>query len=271
MLARVAPPVAMGCGGSNIKINVEEVIAQFEVTAPSIRGKVWLGLKDDTTRLMQVAGKKTSMDVVDETAKSLLFRMNGARKQYKGECPLEFFDAAGGLVAMRSEKKEAKEMNKKNKETYFWLMWSARPAVEGHKSTYSHVGTPLYLWGMLRNYGLMLDYIEVEGDKDPNLENLMVASDGTAALVMMHEGPAHVIYGPGTEAATEKWRGGGYGEKNKTWLRGKPLAVITKPCQPLKVTMAANADAILLFAMAHCSEWVKVWKATGTDGAFSDC
>jgi hypothetical protein len=251
----------MGCAGS---VNVEAVKAQFEVTSPSSRGKVLLSSGspgsaeiDDamgsTRCLVQNATAKVVdnpgelIDVVEETTKSLLFRTKCSAPNLDGE--LTFFDAAGNVVALLSERQLVNRGNAR------WLLWSARPWAEGQKSysKKSHGDVALYPWGMFRwtegRKGNIIDFVEVKGDDDPVLKQTMSPLDGTAALVMEHNwhNRSIVIYGPGAEAATKK---------NDTWLRGKPVAVITAVHPPYKVDMATQADEILLFAMTHCNQYL---------------
>lgn len=244
-----------------------ELKTQLVVSTPSERGRILHGPAPDKTDTAAAVvltltwkdgANPSSLEARDAATGNVVLSVAGFDDS---SSPLSFF-ADGKLVALKDKPTGfVKEWVRPQTDGY-WDFWTASPAVSGQESAKTVEGVQMYYWGLFkydsRTYG-PIQYVE-EHDQKLAKETRGVVNDGSTHLAMnFGRNIAHnVIYGPGSKLdnlmASEM-------------ACGEPVAVIERlgekgatpfddrPQQTVTLTMASEADAVLLVGMAHCAEY----------------
>ena len=260
----------MGCSSSIAK-DAAVLKNQLVVSSPSNRGRILDGgatmkteADDQATdavvmtlqwerrdvkvkwdrREKKEVGEKLKLEVRIAATGTVALYVSGFEYPYT---EVVFWDADGRPIAL----KESDQLGRDG-EGYYWNFWAARPATPGQKSDKTFGDVPLYYWGMFK-YGYKkwcsapIVYCEA-----PQTDPKTVVKDGSAHLAMWYpSGASHAlaIFGPGQRLDNLL---------AKKMPCGEPMAILESMSgsrETVTLTMASQADAVLLLAMAHCAQF----------------
>ena len=256
----------MGCGAS--KAAVADLKTRLVVSVPSERGRILDGPAPDKTDAANNAAivltltwkyrdKPPSLDCSTAVTGNVALSVAGFDDS---SAPLSFF-ADGKLVALK-DKPTGDDWGV----FFYWDFWTASPAVRGQQSAKTVEGVPMYYWGLFKydhRTHSPIQYVEQHDQKLAN-EARRVVTDGSAHLAMKNgtrqtsfNNARNVIYGPGSKLDNLM---------ASKMACGEPMAVIERlgegptpisknPKQTVTLTMASQADTVLLIGMAHCAEY----------------
>jgi len=256
----------MGCGAS--KAAVADLKTRLVVSVPSERGRILDGPAPDKTDAANNAAivltltwkyrdKPPSLDCSTAVTGNVALSVAGFDDS---SAPLSFF-ADGKLVALKDKPTGFVKAHVKPQPEGYWDFWTASPAVSGQQSAKTVEGVPMYYWGLFKydhRTHSPIQYVEQHDQKLAN-EARRVVTDGSAHLAMKNgsHNARNVIYGPGSKLDNLM---------ASKMACGEPIAVIERlgegptdfsksPKQTVTLTMASQADTVLLIGMAHCAEY----------------
>lgn len=257
----------MGCGAS--KKAVAELKTQLVVSTPSERGRILDGPAPDKTDAANNAAvvltltwkygdSPPSLEARDAETGNVVLSVAGFDDS---DSPLSFF-VDGKLVALKDKPTGFVKRGPWPQTDGYWDFWTASPAVSGQKSAKTVEGVRMYYWGLFkydyRTHG-PIQYVEEHDQKLANKARGVV-NDGSAHLAMKfgRNIARNVIYGPGSKLNNLM---------ASKMACGEPVAIIERsgtngstpisknPRQTVTLTMASQADAVLMIGMAHCAEY----------------
>ena len=249
----------MGCGPS--RAAVAELKTRLVVSTPSARGRILDSPVNNTAIVLTLTWKHgdspPSLEARDASTGKVALSVAGFDDS---SSPLSFF-ADGKLVALKDKPTGFVKAGPWPQTDGYWDFWVASPAVSGQKSTKTIEGVRMYYWGSFkydyRAHG-PIQYVE-EHDQKLAEEARGVVTDGSAHLAMKFgKNTAHtVIYGPGSKLNNLMASKMACGEPVAVVERSGsgPTPLSKRPQQTVTLTMASQADAVLLMGMAHCAEY----------------
>jgi len=270
----------MGCSASKTKQAVAELKTQLIVSTPSERGRILDGPAPDKTDEVNNAAvvltltwkygdSLPSLAARDAATGSAVLSVAGF---YESSSPLSFF-ADGKLVAFKDKPTGFVKAGPWPQTDGYWDFWTASPAVSGQKSAKTVEGVRLYYWGLFKYDHRARGPIQYVEEHDQKLANEArgVVTDGSAHLAMKNgwNNARNVIYGPGSKLDNLMASKMSCGEPVAVVERSGdgPTPVSKSPQQTVTLTMASQADAVLLIGMAHCAEYAsdlyEVYLASG--------